>query len=111
MADLLVTDVFKFVAVRPPQAVSDADAQLPFVRDARAERIATFDNDGTFWVEHPMYTQMAFALDYLKAMAPQPPEWKNTQPFKATARSDDPIAADKGGCYGTQRQARHSTPR
>jgi hypothetical protein len=44
-----------------------------------AERIATFDNDGTLWVEHPMYTQLAFALDRVKAMAPLHPEWKNTQ--------------------------------
>ena len=48
-----------------------------------AERIATFDNDGTLWVEHPMYVQMAFALDRVKAMAPLHPEWKHTQPFKA----------------------------
>ena len=40
-----------------------------------AERIATFDNDGTLWVEHPMYVQMAFALDRVKAMAPLHPEW------------------------------------
>ena len=38
-----------------------------------AERIATFDNDGTLWVEHPMYTQLAFALDRVKAMAPHAP--------------------------------------
>jgi hypothetical protein len=48
-----------------------------------AERIATFDNDGTLWVEHPVYVQMAFALDRVKAMAPLHPEWKDTQPFKA----------------------------
>ena len=40
------------------------------------QRVATFDNDGTLWVEHPMYVQMAFALDRLKAMAPLHPEWK-----------------------------------
>ena len=40
-----------------------------------AERIATFDNDGTLWVEHPMYVQLAFALDRVKAMAPMHPEW------------------------------------
>ena len=48
-----------------------------------AERIATFDNDGTLWTEHPMYTQFAFALDRIKALAPRHPEWKNKQPFKA----------------------------
>src|SRR5271163_3907431 len=44
------------------------------------ERIATFDNDGTLWVEHPMYVQLAFALDRVKAMVPLHPEWSNTQP-------------------------------
>jgi phosphoglycolate phosphatase-like HAD superfamily hydrolase len=53
-----------------------------------AERIATFDNDGTLWVEHPMYTQLAFALDRVKAMAPLHPEWKDTQPFKAALEGD-----------------------
>ena len=43
-----------------------------------AERIATFDNDGTLWTEHPMYTQLAFALDRIKALAPKHPEWKTT---------------------------------
>src|SRR5215469_12611604 len=42
-----------------------------------AERIATFDNDGTLWVEQPMYTQMAFALDRVKQLAPEHPEWKD----------------------------------
>lgn len=49
----------------------------------QAERIATFDNDGTLWTEQPMYTQMAFVLDRVKALAPQHPEWKQRQPFKA----------------------------
>ncbi len=53
-----------------------------------AQRIATFDNDGTLWVEHPMYTQLTFALDQVKAMAPQRPEWKSTQPFQAVLESD-----------------------
>ncbi len=52
------------------------------------ERIATFDNDGTLWVEHPMYVQLAFALDRVKAMAPMHPEWKDTQPFKAVLEGD-----------------------
>ena len=53
-----------------------------------AERIATFDNDGTLWTEHPMYTQLAFGLDRIKALAPQHPEWKTTQPFKAVLDND-----------------------
>ena len=40
------------------------------------ERIAVFDNDGTLWVEQPIYTQLAFAFDRVKAMAPQHPEWR-----------------------------------
>lgn len=46
-----------------------------------AERIATFDNDGTLWSEKPMYFQLLFALDRVKALAPQHPEWKSTEPF------------------------------
>jgi phosphoglycolate phosphatase-like HAD superfamily hydrolase len=53
-----------------------------------AERIATFDNDGTLWVEHPIYTQLAFALDRTKTLAPQHPEWKDKQPFKAALEGD-----------------------
>ena len=45
------------------------------------QRIATFDNDGTLWVEQPMYVQLAFALDRVKVMAPMHPEWKTRQPF------------------------------
>lgn len=52
------------------------------------ERIATFDNDGTLWTEHPMYTQLAFAIDRVKALAPQHPEWKTTQPFQAVLEND-----------------------
>lgn len=51
-------------------------------------RIATFDNDGTLWVEHPIYTQFAFAIDQVKAMAPDHPEWQTTQPFKAALEND-----------------------
>ena len=61
-----------------------------------AERIATFDNDGTLWVEHPMYTQLAFALDRVKALAALHPEWKNTQPFKAALEGDMETLAELG---------------
>jgi haloacid dehalogenase-like hydrolase len=61
-----------------------------------AERIATFDNDGTLWVEHPMYTQLAFALDRVKALAPQHPEWKDAQPFKAALEGDMRALAASG---------------
>ncbi len=53
-----------------------------------AERIATFDNDGTLWVESPMYTQVLFAFERVKELAPQHPEWKTTQPFKALLEGD-----------------------
>jgi hypothetical protein len=60
------------------------------------ERIATFDNDGTLWVEHPMYVQLAFALDRVRAMAPLHPEWKDTQPFKAVLEGDMKTLAESG---------------
>ena len=47
-----------------------------------AERIATFDNDGTLWAEQPFYFQLRFALDRVKALAPSHPEWKTKEPFK-----------------------------
>ena len=53
-----------------------------------AERIAVFDNDGTLWSEQPMYFQLAFVLDRVKALAPQHPEWKEEQPFKAALEGD-----------------------
>ena len=53
-----------------------------------AERIAVFDNDGTLWVEYPMYTQALFAFDRVKALAPQHPEWETTQPFKGVLEGD-----------------------
>ena len=53
-----------------------------------AERIAVFDHDGTLWVEYPMYTQVLFAFDRVKELAPQHPEWKTRQPFKALLEGD-----------------------
>ena len=53
------------------------------------ERIATFDNDGTLWSEQPAYFQLFFAIDRVKALAPEHPEWKTKQPFKAVL-ADDP---------------------
>jgi len=52
------------------------------------ERIATFDNDGTLWAEQPLYFQLLFALDRVKALAPQHPEWKTTEPFASLLRGD-----------------------
>jgi haloacid dehalogenase-like hydrolase len=53
-----------------------------------AERIATFDNDGTLWSEQPMYFQLAFALDRVKAIAPRHPEWKTKEPFASLLKGD-----------------------
>jgi phosphoserine phosphatase len=61
---------------------SDAD----FVEEA--DRIAVFDNDGTLWAEQPMYFQLAFVLERLVQLAPQHPEWKTEQPFKAALEKD-----------------------
>ena len=47
------------------------------------ERIATFDNDGTLWCEQPIYTQVQFAIDRVRELAPKHPEWKSTEPFKS----------------------------
>jgi haloacid dehalogenase-like hydrolase len=59
-------------------------------------RIATFDNDGTLWCEQPVYFQVAFAFDRLKAMAAQHPEWKTKQPFKAVLDGDMKALATSG---------------
>jgi len=52
------------------------------------ERIATFDNDGTLWAEQPIYFQLAFALDRVKALAPLHPEWKDKEPFASLLKGD-----------------------
>jgi phosphoglycolate phosphatase-like HAD superfamily hydrolase len=61
-----------------------------------AARIATFDNDGTLWSEQPMYFQLAFTLDRVRALAPEHPEWKTTQPFKAVLDNDAEALAAAG---------------
>jgi hypothetical protein len=60
------------------------------------QRIATFDNDGTLWCEQPMYVQLAFALDRVKALSNQHPEWKTEQPFKAVLDNDIATLAKSG---------------
>jgi phosphoglycolate phosphatase-like HAD superfamily hydrolase len=59
------------------------------------QRIAVFDNDGTLWAEQPIYFQFAFAIDRVKALAPQHPEWKEREPFKSV------IAGDMAGLAAT----------
>jgi phosphoglycolate phosphatase-like HAD superfamily hydrolase len=60
------------------------------------ERIAVFDNDGTLWSEKPVYFQLLFAMDRVKALASKHPEWKTTQPFKAVLENDMDALADAG---------------
>ncbi|MBY6211927.1 haloacid dehalogenase-like hydrolase [Microbulbifer agarilyticus] len=52
------------------------------------QRIATFDNDGTLWAEQPVYFQLIYALDQVKKMAPQHPEWKTEEPFSSALKGD-----------------------
>ena len=61
-----------------------------------ADRIATFDNDGTLWSERPVYFQLLFAIDRVKALAPKHPEWKTKQPFKAVLDNDMKALAASG---------------
>jgi phosphoserine phosphatase len=78
-------------------------AVLAFVRDTTdkssskfvepADRIATFDQDGTLWTEHPIYGQAAFALARVGEMAPQHPEWKQKEPFKSVLARDNAAMA------------------
>jgi phosphoglycolate phosphatase-like HAD superfamily hydrolase len=60
------------------------------------DRLATFDNDGTLWVEQPMYTQFVFAIDEVKAQANQHPEWKSKEPFKSVLAGDMKAVAAMG---------------
>jgi hypothetical protein len=63
------------------------------------DRIAVFDNDGTLWSEQPMYFQLAFVFDRLKALAPQHPEWKD-KPLYAAVLAGDMKAVAAGGLRG-----------
>jgi phosphoserine phosphatase len=71
-------------------AATDADGDGFIPPD---ERIATFDQDGTLWVEHPIYSQAVFALDRVKALAPDHPEWKTTEPFTSILSGDEQAIA------------------
>jgi hypothetical protein len=63
---------------------------------AEPERIATFDNDGTLWAEQPLYFQLFFAIDRVKALASEHPEWADQQPFKAVLEDDMEALAAAG---------------
>jgi len=75
------------------QAVTDKSSSDYVQPD---ERIATFDNDGTLWSERPVYFQLLFAIDRVKQLAPQHPEWQTTQPFKAVLEDDMQALAASG---------------
>ena len=68
--------------VRRVTAHSGADFVAP------SQRIAVFDNDGCLWAEQPMYFQLAFAIDRVKALAPQHPDWKTKEPFASLLKGD-----------------------
>src|ERR687891_1311891 len=61
------------------------------------QRIATFDNDGTLWAEQPIYVQFAFAIDRVKALAPEHPEWRENEPLRAGAQGELHSLAGGGG--------------
>ncbi|AOS98143.1 haloacid dehalogenase-like hydrolase [Microbulbifer aggregans] len=60
------------------------------------QRIATFDNDGTLWAEKPIYFQLLYAIDKVKQMAPQHPEWKQKEPFASIIKGDTKKALEGG---------------
>ena len=60
------------------------------------ERIAVFDNDGCLWAEQPMYFQLFFAIDRIKTLAPQHPEWKDKEPFASLLKGDTKAALAGG---------------
>lgn len=75
------------------QTVTDPDSSS-YVQPE--DRIAVFDNDGTLWSERPLYFQLSFAIDRVKALAPEHPEWKTRQPFKAVLENDREALAAAG---------------
>jgi phosphoglycolate phosphatase-like HAD superfamily hydrolase len=60
------------------------------------ERVATFDNDGTLWIEQPIYNQFVFAMDEVKKQANQHPEWATKEPFKSVLAGDMKAVAAMG---------------
>lgn len=60
------------------------------------DRIAVFDNDGTLWSEKPVYFQLFFAMDRVRQLAPEHPEWKDQQPYKAVLENDMETLASYG---------------
>jgi hypothetical protein len=73
---------------------------------AAPERIAVFDNDGTLWAEQPTYFQLAFALDRVKALAADHPEWQTREPFKSST-GQCPLDAAPSFSFGNHRFTVH----
>ena len=109
VAALAAALVAAATAAQPLPSWNDGPAKraiVQFVTDATtpghpafvpaAERIPVFDNDGALWSEQPMYFQLAFAIDRVRALAPAHPEWKDTQPFKAALEGDVKALAASG---------------
>ena len=61
-----------------------------------SERITTFDNDGTLWTEQPMYVQVMFAMDRVRALASRNPQWRTQEPFKSVLANDRDALATMG---------------
>ncbi|HXY29889.1 MAG TPA: HAD family hydrolase [Gemmatimonadaceae bacterium] len=78
------------------QFVKDVTASGGSKYVPRPERIAVFDNDGTLWAEQPIYVQFAFAIDRVKALASEHPEWRTTQPFQAVLDGDTKTVVASG---------------
>jgi hypothetical protein len=82
------------------QAILDFVAQVTTANSPTfvppADRIATFDNDGTLWCEHPMYVQAFFIFDRIRTLAPQHPEWTDQEPFASVLKDDIPAALAGG---------------
>ncbi len=108
-ASLLLATVAQALAAEPLASWNDGaskQAILKFVDEVTLEgaptfvpvpeRIAVFDNDGTLWAEQPMYFELAFALDRVKALAPAHPEWKSKPPFSAVLAGDLKALAASG---------------
>lgn len=102
-ASLIFTITIAIAGSSPPHLPSWNDGQtkqsiLDFVAKVTtpgspdfvpiAQRIATFDNDGCLWAEQPMYFQLFFAIDRVKALAPRHPEWKTQEPFSSLLKGD-----------------------
>lgn len=99
---LLVTVTAKFAVAQDPlpswregtskTAITEFVARVTMVGGpdyvAPEARIATFDNDGTLWSEQPMYFQLFYAIDRVKSLAPNHPEWKTQEPFKSALADD-----------------------